>query len=406
MKMKAMLDPQAQLERLKRRTAEIVPETELLKKLERSHKTGRPLRVKWGVDPSSPRLHLGNAIPLWKLREFQDLGHIAVLIVGDFTGRIGDPTDMTSARRLLSKEEVEHNMARYKEQAFKILNPKRTEFHYNSEWLASLNFEKLIELASKYTVARMLERDDFSRRFREGKPITILEFLYPLAQAYDSIAVQADVEIGGTDQTFNFLTAREIMERYGLEPQVILTMPLLEGTDGVLKMSKSFHNDIGIDEPPNEMYGKLMSIPDRLIEKYVTLCTELSWEELKKLHPKAQKQRLAWEIVRMYHCEKAADAAQAEFERVFARKERPTEVQKVFIDPKLIKADGTIWIVDLIEKAGLVKSRSEARRLVEQGAVELEGQKVVSVDYDLTFKDGLLLRVGKKSFVEIHLKHE
>ena len=332
------------------------------------------------------------------------MGHIGVLIVGDFTGRIGDPTDRTATRKLLSKEEVEHNMALYKEQAFKILDPKRTEFRYNSEWLASMNFEKLIELASKYTVARMMERDDFSKRFREGKPITILEFLYPLAQAYDSIAVQADVEIGGTDQKFNFLAAREIMERYGMEPQVIMTMPLLEGTDGVLKMSKSFHNDIGIDEPPNEIYGKLMSIPDHLIEKYVKLCTELSWDDIKRLHPKTQKQKLAWEIVRMYHSEEAADASQAEFERVFARKERPTEAQKVFIDAQHLKADGTIWIIELIEQTRLVKSRSEARRLIEQGAVEIDGQKISSADYDLKFKDGLLLKLGKKSFVEIYLK--
>jgi len=362
--------------------------------------------VKLGIDPSSPRLHLGNAIALRKLREFQDLGHIAVLIVGDFTGRIGDPSERTATRKLLSKEEIAHNMARYKEQAFKILDPERTEFRYNSEWLASMDFEKLIELASKYTVARMLEREDFSKRFRQRKPITILEFLYPLAQAYDSIAVQADVEIGGTDQTFNFLTAREIMGRYGVEPQVMMTLPLLPGTDGVLKMSKSFHNDIGIDEPPNEMYGKLMSIPDRLIEKYVTLCTELNWDEIKTRHPKAQKRRLAWEIVSMYHGKEAADAAQEEFERVFARKERPKELTKVFISPKWIKADGTIWILDLVEQTRLVKSRSQARRLIEQGAVELDGQKISSLNYDLKFKEGLLLKVGKKSFVEIYLKEE
>lgn len=392
------------LEILKRRAVAIITEEGLIRKLEGSRRTGKPLRVKLGIDPSSPRLHLGNAVTLRKLREFQDLGHTAVLIVGDFTGRIGDPSGRTSTRRLLSKEEVAHNMARYQEQAFKILDPKRTEFRYNSEWLASMNLEKLIELASKYTVARMLEREDFAKRFRSGKSITILEFLYPLAQAYDSIAVQADVELGGTDQTFNLLAAREIMERCGLEPQVIMTLPLLPGTDGVLKMSKSFHNDICLDEPPQKMYGKLMAIPDRLIEQYVKLCTDLSWEEMRGLHPKSQKQRLAWEIVRLYHNKEAADAAQEEFESVFSRRERPQDVPSLVVSQDQLKPDGTIWIVDLIQASGLVSSRSEARRLIEQGAVELDGQKIGSAKSDVKIKDGMLLRVGKYRFVEICLR--
>lgn len=398
------LSVEEQLAQIKQGSVDLIREEDLLKKLQRSRQSGKPLRVKLGVDPTAPDIHLGIAVVLRKLRQFQELGHLAVLIVGDFTGRIGDPSARASTRKLLSLEEIQRNMKDYQRQAFKILEPSLTEFRYNSEWLASMNFEGLIELASKYTVARMLERDDFAQRFSEGRPITILEFLYPLAQAYDSIAVQADVELGGTDQKFNLLVGREIQERYGQEPQVILTMPLLEGTDGIKKMSKSEDNYIGIEETPQNIYGKLMSIPDELIEKYFRLGTDVPYNSVKDLPPRKQKGRLAWEIVKIYHGKEKADEAQAEFERVFVEKERPKEVEQVFIKKEFIKEDGTIWIVDLVEQSGLVASRSEARRLIEQGAIEIDGRKINTTDYDLRFQEGMLLRVGKKRFVETKIK--
>ena len=400
-----MLDPKAQLERIKRRTEDIVPEEELLRKLERSYHTGKPLRVKLGIDPTAPDIHLGFSVVLQKLRDFQDLGHVAVLIVGDFTARIGDPSGRKTTRPMLSPEDIERNLQTYKEQIFRILDPDpaKVEIRHNSEWLENMTFADVLELSSKYTVARMLERDDFHRRFREGIPITIREFLYPLAQAYDSVAVRADVELGGTDQRFNLLVGREIQERYGQEPQVAVLMPLLVGTDGTKKMSKSEGNYVGITEPPQEMFGKLMSIPDALIEQYVKLLTDLDWEALKREHPMSQKKRLAFEIVKRYHGEEAARKAQEEFERVFSKRERPTDVPRVEI-PTAKLEDGSLWIVELLEAAKLVQSRSEARRLIEQGAVELDGQRVESVEARVAVKDGMLVRVGKKRFAEIVLR--
>lgn len=391
-----------QLRFLKRRAVDIIPEADFVKKLERSQHTRKPLRVKLGVDPTSPEIHIGIGVVLQKLRDFQELGHIAVLIVGDFTARIGDPSERASQRKMLSKEEVAENMRQYKEQALKILDPERTEFRYNSEWLEKMDFAKLLELASKYTVAAMLERDDFSKRFHEGTPISIVELLYPLAQGYDSVAVQADIELGGTDQRFNLLVGRALQERYGQEPQVCFLMPLLEGLDGVKKMSKSVGNYVSITEPPQQMFGKLMSIPDALIERYIRLLTDLDWEEIQKLHPKEQKQRMAHAVVARYHSREAADRALAEFERIFARKERPTDVPKLSVDKRLIKPDGTIWIVDLI--APLVKSRSEAKRLIEQGAVEVDGVKITQFDQSVPYREGSLVRVGKHTFAEVSLK--
>ncbi len=391
-----------QLRLLKRRAVDVIPEADLVKKLERAQHTGKPLRVKLGVDPTSPDIHIGIGIVLQKLRDFQDLGHTAVLIVGDFTARIGDPSERASQRRMLSQSEVETNMREYKEQALKILDPAHTEFRYNSEWLERMDFAQLLELASKYTVAGMLERDDFSKRFQAGNPISIVEFLYPLAQGYDSVAIGADVELGGTDQRFNLLVGRALQERYGQEPQICFIMPLLEGLDGVKKMSKSYGNPVGITEPPNEMFGKLMSIPDAPLEKYVTLLTDLDWKEIKKLHPKEQKQKMAHAVVMRYHSKEAADRALEEFERIFARKERPTDVPKVYLDRNVLKPDGTVWIVDLV--APLTKSRSEAKRLIDQGAVEMDGIKIAKSDQSVLFKEGTLLRVGKHTFVEVYLK--
>jgi len=392
-----------QLEFLKARTAEVIPEDELLKKLERSHKTGRPLRVKLGIDPSAPHLTLGHAVVLRKLRDFQELGHTAVLIVGDFTRRVGDPSGRKTTRPLMSEEEIRSFMRTYKEQAFKILDPECTEIRYNSEWLEKLDLEGIIHLTSKYTLARMLEREDFSSRFRENLPISILELLYPLLQAYDSVAVRADVELGGEDQRFNLLIGRDIQREYGQEPQVIMTMPLLIGTDGAAAMSQSRGNYIGISEPPGEIYGKVMSLPDKLMEQYYRLLTDIPWEEASRLHPKECKMQLARALVEAFHGEEAALRAEEEFERVFARGERPKDLTKVKISQSKLK-DGKIWIVDLLEASGLVRSRSEARRLIEQGAVELDGVRIDSVGADVNLKDGALLRVGKHRFAELSIE--
>ncbi len=394
--------PEAQVARLKERATHLITEADLLAKL----KQNRPLRVKLGVDPTAPDIHIGISVVLWKLRQFQDLGHQAVLIVGDFTARIGDPSGRSVTRPVLSVEAIARNMESYREQVFKILDPQRTEFRYNSEWLAPLSFEDLLKLTSRYTVARLLERDDFSARFKANNPISVLEFLYPLAQAYDSVAIQADVELGGDDQLFNLLAGRDIQERYGQGPQVVLVTPLLEGTDGVKKMSKSYGNYIGITEAPNEIYGKLMSIPDSLIEKYAHLLTDLDWNTLRGQHPKEQKQALARAVVSLYHHEVAAQQAEEEFEQIFAQGGRPKEAKRVVIPRTILKHDDTIWIVDLLEQSGLVSSRSEAKRLIAQGAVELDGRRAESVDSDVEIKDGMLLRVGKHRFVELSVAEE
>jgi tyrosyl-tRNA synthetase len=389
------------IELLKRNTETLLPEEELARKLERYYREGKPLRAKLGIDPSAPHLTLGHAVVLRKLRQFQDLGHIAVLVVGDFTRRIGDPSGRAKTRPPMSPEEIERNMASYKEQAFKILDPERTEVRYNSEWLGKLTFEDVIHLTAKYTVARMLERDDFKRRFEEGIPITIMEFLYPLAQAYDSVAIRADVELGGSDQRFNLLIGREIQREYGQEPQVVLTMPLLIGTDGVHAMSQSRGNYIGIAEPPEEQFGKIMSIPDELMPQYVALLTDLAWRELEKLHPKEAKKRLAWEIVAWFHGEEAADRARRHFERVFEEEKPPEEMPEVRVPAELLDEAGTVWIIDLLAASGLVSSRSEARRLVEQGGIWINGEKVTSRDARIELQKPLVLRVGRRRFARI-----
>jgi tyrosyl-tRNA synthetase len=389
---------------LKRGVVDIIPESELIKKLEKSEKTGKPLRVKLGLDPTAPDIHIGFGVVLHKLREFQDLGHTAVLIVGGFTARIGDPSERSAQRRMLTKEEVEANLRDYKRQAFKILDPHRTEIRDNSEWLEHLNFAKLLELTSRYTVAGMLEREDFSKRFKESSPISLIEFMYPLAQAYDSVAIQSDIELGGTDQRFNLLIGRAIQERYGQEPQICILTPLLEGLDGVKKMSKSLGNYVGIDEAPNTMFGKLMSIPDALTERYVKLATKLDWESIKNEHPKIMKEKMACAVIERYHNKAAADEALEEFARVFSRKERPTDAKKVFLDKSLVNSEKKVKIIDLIAQTGLVKSRSEARRLVEQGAVEVNEAKIDSFEAEVAFQEGVLIKVGKKMFAEVYLK--
>nr|MBN1858600.1 tyrosine--tRNA ligase [Candidatus Bipolaricaulota bacterium] len=304
---------------IERGAGEIVPVEELRQKLEASHASGKPLRVKLGIDPSAPHLTLGHSVPLRKMRDFQDLGHVGVLVVGDFTRRIGDPSGKASTRALMSAEDIERNMASYTEQAFKVLDPERTEIRYNSEWLGKLSFADLIVLTAKYTVARMLERDDFAKRFAAERPISILEFLYPLAQAYDSVAVRADVELGGSDQKFNLLIGRDIQREYGQEPQVVLTVPLLIGTDGVRSMSQTVGNYVGLDEPPNEMYGKILAIPDELTESYFEQLTQVAGSDRAGLNARDAKRLLARTLVAQYHSGEEASIAEEEFDRIYIR---------------------------------------------------------------------------------------
>ena len=389
-----------ELARIESGVSDLIPRDSLIRKLERSVKTKSPLRVKLGIDPSAPHLTLGHSVPLRKMRLFQDLGHIGVLVVGDFTRLIGDPSGQCSTRALMSAEEINRNMATYQEQAFKILDRERTEIRYNSEWLGKLGFTDVIALSSKYTVARMLERDDFSKRFSANQPISILEFLYPLAQAYDSVAIHADIELGGNDQRFNLLLGRDIQREYGQGPQVILTVPLLIGIDGVRSMSQTAGNYVGVSERPGEMFGKLLAIPDELVQDYFFYLTDVSYETVASLSPRDAKRKLASEIVAMYHGEEAAIRAQDEFDRVHIRHERPSEVSKVAIDRSLVKEDGLIWVVDLLQASGMVTSRAEAKRLITQGGVRINDKRVATADLDLLFEPPLLIQVGKRSFAE------
>lgn len=391
-----------QLQIIEKNAETLLPREELARKLARSLTTGEPLRVKLGIDPSAPELTLGHAVVLRKLRQFQDLGHLAVLVVGDFTARIGDPSGRSKTREPLSPEEIAENMKTYREQAFRILDPSRTEVRYNSEWLGKLTFADILVLSSRYTVARMLEREDFAKRFQEGSPISIMEFLYPLAQAYDSVAVEADVELGGSDQRFNLLVGRDIQEAYGQEPQVILTMPLLIGTDGVRKMSKSWGNYIAISEPPEEQFGKLMAIPDELMPQYFRLLTDIDWEEVAHLHPKEAKKKLAWTVVASLHGVEEAEKAQAHFERVF-EEERPPEVLPEVKIGHLLDQEEKVPVVELLVASGLVASKSEARRLLSQGGVWLDGVKLPADQDRVRVKNGMILRVGRRRFARLVL---
>jgi len=402
------IDPKKQLESLKKRCVEIIPEEELYKKLDKSAQTKKPLKIKLGCDPSKPDLHIGHAVVIHKLREFQDFGHEAILVVGDFTGMIGDPSGRSKTRPQLTQEETKKNGQTYFEQASKILDPKKTRIVYNSEWLAKMSFADVVRLAGTFTVARMLERDDFKKRFGDEEPISVHEFLYPLAQAMDSVALEADVELGGTDQKFNLLVGREVQREYGQEPQVIMTMPILEGTDGVQKMSKSLDNYVGLTDEPADMFGKIMSIPDTLILKYFELAAFAEKEELARvenalddnsINPMALKKELARRIIAMYHNEKAANEAQAAFERVFSRKEIPEDIETT----KLTRGS-EIWIVDLLRDNKLVASGGEARRLIEQGGVQIDGEKVLSHEMKIVIEKQLVIKVGKRRFLRIEPK--
>jgi tyrosyl-tRNA synthetase len=400
-----------QLDEIRRGTAEIIPEEELERKLERSLETGRPLRVKQGFDPTRPDLHIGHAVSIRKLRTFQQLGHEVIFVVGDYTARVGDPSGQSETRPRLSAAEIEANARTYAEQVGQILDLDRARIEFNSTWLAPLDLAALLELTARYTLARKLERDDFAKRFAEGRPISILEFLYPLLQAYDSVALQADVELGGTDQKFNLLVGRTIQERYGQEPQACLIMPLLRGTDGELKMSKSYDNYIGISEPAEEQFGKTMSIPDTLLEEWYRLALTLSGPELetalRQVHadPYQAKRELARTIVREYHGEDGARAAEAHFDRVFKSREVPEEIpeREVSLADPLLRytAEEGAWVPGLLVAAGLAASNGEAVRLIEQGAITIDGEKVAGRSATLPVRAGdrVVLRRGRRQFV-------
>lgn len=395
-----------QLEIIKRGTAEIIPLEELKQKLEKSLAENRPLNIKLGCDPTRPDLHLGHSVVLRKLRDFQELGHQAILIIGDFTGMIGDPSGRNQTRPPLTFAEARENAKSYWEQAAKILDPDKTKIVYNSEWLGKMTFESVIKLASKYTVARMLERDDFTKRYKNGIPISMHEILYPLAQAMDSVAIESDVELGGTDQTFNLLVGRDIQREYGQEPQVILTMPLLVGTDGTEKMSKSYDNYIGIDESPQEIYGKTLSIPDNLIYTYYELTTDVSLDELKKIkedlknpsiNPRDLKRALARKLVEMYHSKEEAIKAEEEFDKVFIKKDVPEDMPEF----EFSELNDGISIIDLILKVNFAPSKSEARRLIQQGGVSINGQKIEDFNHQIISDGEFVLKVGKRKFAKI-----
>ncbi|MCX7784944.1 MAG: tyrosine--tRNA ligase [candidate division WOR-3 bacterium] len=397
------MDQRQILAELIRGTERIISEEDLQKKLDRSVKTNKPLRVKLGIDASGPDIHLGFAVVLRKLRQFQDFGHTAVLIIGDFTGSIGDPTGRSKTRPQLTEEEIKRNIARYRDQVFKILLPERTEFRYNSEWSNQLTSKDIINLASKYTVARILEREDFSQRLNQGIPVFIHEILYPLFQGYDSVAVRADIELGGADQYWNLLVGRELQREFNQEPQVVMTMPLLEGTDGKLKMSKSYNNYIGIAEPPKEIFGKIMSIPDEIIIKYFRLCTNLTESEIRKIeddikagqNPKIFKERLGKEIVSLYYSKEIAEQVSKEFELVFKHKKIPDEIEE-FVSPVQ-----RINVVELLVMAKLLPSKSEARRKISEGAIEIDGQKVKDINYELNIEKPVIIKVGKRKFCRV-----
>jgi tyrosyl-tRNA synthetase len=391
-----MLSPEEQLSIIKRGTVEIIEEEELLKKL----KEGRPLRVKAGFDPTAPDLHLGHTVLLQKLRQFQQLGHEVYFVIGDFTAMIGDPTGRSETRPPLSREEVLENAKTYEHQVFKILDPEKTNIVFNSTWLSGLGTDGIIKLAGKYTVARMLERDDFSKRFREGVPIYIHEFIYPLLQGYDSVFLKADVELGGTDQKFNLLVGRDLQRAFGQEPQVCITLPLLVGLDGVRKMSKSYQNYIAIQEEPESMFGKIMSISDDLMWEYYTLLTDYTEEEIenfkKNLHPMEAKKKLAHYIVERFHGKEQADKALEFFVKTFSQREFPEDAPIIEVPYGLKRR-----AYELLFELGIEGSKNSARRVVEGGGLRINGTKVEDPNQEIEIKEELRLQVGKKRFYRV-----
>ncbi len=398
-----------QLDLIKSGTVDLLPEDELIQKINRSLKTGKPMRIKLGCDPSKPDLHIGHAVVLQKLRQFQDLGHHAILIIGDFTAMIGDPSGKSKTRPPLTLEETKANGQTYLEQATKILTPERLDVRYNSDWLGKMTFRDVIELASKYTVAQLLERDDFTKRFSGGIPISIHELLYPLAQAMDSAAIESDVELGGTDQKFNLIVGREIQRAYGKEPQCILTMPILEGTDGKEKMSKSLNNYIALTDTPKEIFGKVMSIPDELIVRYFRYAALANENDISAMdiglkdgsvHPRNAKVETAKRIVALYHSQEDANAAFDEFERIFVKKDIPDEISEMELEldsPEQI-------VTDILVLAKLAPSKKEARRIIEQGGVYIDSERVSDGFAKADFTNTRLIKYGKRTFLYIKAK--
>lgn len=400
-----------QLDIIRRGVVEIVPEEELKQKVIEAVVNERPLKVKLGLDPSAPDIHIGHTVVLHKLRQFQELGHEVQLLIGDFTGRIGDPTGKSETRKPLTEEDVKHNAETYQKQVFKILNPEQTKIYFNSEWLQPLRFADVLALAAKSTVARMLERDDFAKRYESEQAIGIHEFFYPLMQGYDSVALKSDIELGGTDQKFNLLMGRTLQREYDMSAQAVLMTPLIEGLDGVQKMSKSLGNYIGIDEGPHEIYGKSMSIPDELMLKYVELATDLSNEELATLeagledgtiHPRDAKMKLAHKFVSMYHGQQAADEAENQFKTVFQQRSLPADILEVQLGEDTLE-NGSIGLIKLLVTLGLQNSNGEARRSITQGAVRINEERITDVGISITPQDGDIVQVGRRKFVRVRL---
>lgn len=402
-----MLTPEEQFHIIQSGAAQIVPEEALMEKLKRN----KPLNVKLGVDPTAPDIHLGHAVPLRKLRQFQDLGHEVTLIIGDGTALIGDPSGRNTTRPQLSRDQVKANAQTYVDQAFKVLDPEKTTLRYNSEWILDLNMEELLKLLSNFTVARILERDDFHNRYTSGQPISSHEFLYPVMQAYDSVVINADVELGGTDQLFNLLAGRELMEKMGMEPQVCLTLPLLEGTDGVKKMSKSYGNYIGLTDEPNDMFGKVMSIPDELMVKYYRLASTMSVADIDaieeglaqgSLHPNRVKRDLAQNIVSAYYDEAAAREAEAAFDRVFKNHDMPDEIDDFEAD-LTPNDEGLVYLAKIIHDAGMTQSVGDARRMIDGGGVRIDGEPVPAKQYNVAPDaiKGHVVQVGKRKYARI-----
>jgi len=406
--MSSTLTIEEQFEYLKKGAVEIIREEELKSKLTKAAATGKPLRVKAGFDPTAPDLHLGHTVLLRKLKHFQDLGHTVIFMIGDFTSLIGDPSGRNVTRKQLSKDEVLTNAETYKQQVFKILDSEKTVLDFNSRWMSAMTTEDFVRLASRYTVARMLERDDFANRLKNNQPISIHEMLYPLVQGYDSVALEADVELGGTDQKFNLLVGRELQKEYGQEPQIVLTMPILEGLDGVQKMSKSLNNYIGIKEVAKEMFGKVMSIPDAMMYRYYELCTDWPVSKIEALrqdvsngrrHPKEAKAELAKLIIRDFHSERAASEAEEEFNRIFHLGLVPDNIEEKQLEARPER----VRLSKIIAQLGLASSVAEANRLIEQEAISLNDQKVsnVKADLDLAQPGTFILKVGKRRFLKL-----
>ena len=400
-----------QLTLIRRGTVEIIQEKELETRLTASLKEGCPLRIKAGFDPTAPDLHLGHTVLIQKLRHFQELGHEVIFLIGDFTGMIGDPTGVSETRKALTKDQVRANAKTYEQQIFKTLDPDKTRIEFNSRWMQKMGAEEFVELCSHYSVARMLERDDFSKRYRDQKPISVHEFLYPLVQGYDSVVLKADVELGGTDQKFNLLVGRDLQRAYGQTPQVVITMPLLEGTDGVRKMSKSFGNYIALEDQPGDMFGKVMSISDELMLRYYELLTSDNLEAVKKQHPMEAKIALAQHIVSRYHGVEGAHQGKEEFQQKFRKREFPDEPDATVILKKADFADPatlSMGLVDLIMRTGLTPSKGETRRLITQGAIVINKERYQDVNAVIEFQDGndYQMKIGKRKYALVKVNLE